>query len=205
MTGMNTSSTLTTELKAILLAFYGGARYGIKIRLPHSCITTLLFRSNLSFQQKLLMIYKTTLEHSISLAKFAALYKTLLCFMKYISKFIHLNNKNEKKEDGIGLPYYTHHAFLAGLIGGYTIWGNYSPIHNQILLYLIPRVIIGTLKLFKENYTNKAIQDATSFSNVYPITSSLVWAIVMTLFEKYPDKLQSSLRSSMYEIYRFSF
>ena len=193
-------------MKAILLAFYGGARYGIKIRLPHSCITTLLFRSNLSLHQKLLIIYKTTLEHSISLAKFAALYKTLLCLMKYTSKIMYLYNKNNGEDGGPGLPYHTHHAFLAGLIGGYTIWGNYSPIHNQILLYLIPRVLMGTSKLFKDNYiSNKAILDVSSFSNVYPMTSSLVWAIVMTLFERYPNMLQSSLRSSMYEIYRFSF
>ena len=207
-------SLLTPELKAILLAFYGGARYGIKVRLPHAFITTILFRSNLSIKNQLEIICKTTLKHALSLASFAALYKTILCLLKYLSLIrLFLSNKNKgqtkKGNNSAGSPYHTHHAFLAGLLGGYTIWGrNYSSIHYQILLYLIPRVLIGTLKLLKEEYLPKnmlILQDATSFTNAYPIISSLVWAIVMTLFEKFPHTLQSSLRNSMYEIYRFSF
>lgn len=71
------------ELHSILAAVVGGARYGLKIRLPHALVMTFLFRRDLSNRQKLKMILKLAYEHASGLAKFAAIYKTTLALLKF--------------------------------------------------------------------------------------------------------------------------
>lgn len=66
---------VVSEVKAILAGLLGGGKYGVKIRLPHALVMTLLFRRNLSAQDKLKIILKSTFEHSKNLASFAAIYK----------------------------------------------------------------------------------------------------------------------------------
>lgn len=68
---------LVSEVKAILAGLLGGGKYGVKIRLPHALVMTLLFRRNLSAQDKLKIILKSTFEHSKNLASFAAIYKVI--------------------------------------------------------------------------------------------------------------------------------
>lgn len=67
----------SSELEAILGAMIAGARYGIKIRLPHAFVMTFLFKRQLTTQQKLNTIFKLTLEHASNLASFATLYKVI--------------------------------------------------------------------------------------------------------------------------------
>ena len=74
------------ELKSILLALVGGARYGTKIRLPHAAIMTFLFKRNLSSHQKLHLIFRLVREHASNLAVFAAIYKSLLAILKWNSR-----------------------------------------------------------------------------------------------------------------------
>jgi hypothetical protein len=50
-------------------------RYGAKIRLPHAAVTTLLFKKNLSFTDRLRVVLKLTIEHARNLGTFAAFYK----------------------------------------------------------------------------------------------------------------------------------
>ncbi len=64
-----------SELRAIVYGLVGGGRYGMKIRLPHAAVMTLLFRKNTSFEDKVKIVLKSTYEHSRNLASFAAIYK----------------------------------------------------------------------------------------------------------------------------------
>ena len=64
-----------SEFQSISAGTLGGGRYGIKIRLPHAILMTMLFRRGLTAKQKLKMILKLTLDHSCSLAAFATVYK----------------------------------------------------------------------------------------------------------------------------------
>ena len=68
------SNNISSELSAILGAAISGAKYGVRIRLPHAFVMTLLFRKETP-SEKLKIILKATAEHSHNLASFAALYK----------------------------------------------------------------------------------------------------------------------------------
>lgn len=67
--------TLLEEAQAILAAVVGGARYGIKIRIPHALVMTVLFRRDLSGREKIRSVLKLAMEHASNLAMFAAIYK----------------------------------------------------------------------------------------------------------------------------------
>jgi peroxisomal membrane protein 4 len=97
---------------------------------------------------------------------------------------------------------------VAGAVGGYFVWGNYSSINNQILLYISSRVCVGLFKLWTEKKTDKGINEIQESITPqrfdwYPYMSAVVWGTVMYLFEEFPHVLQPSLKASMEEIYRF--
>jgi peroxisomal membrane protein 4 len=68
-------ATVADEIQAVVAALVGGARYGVKIRLPHALVMTLLFRRDLTSSQKIRSVLKLALEHASSLGQFATLYK----------------------------------------------------------------------------------------------------------------------------------
>lgn len=218
------------ELQSIINGLLGGSRYGVKIRLPHAAVMTILFRKG-SASEKLKFVLKAVLEHSRNLACFAAIYKAVLFLLKWLSlKLRHLNDNTEKdalinvvckimlfvmdgssstvtinntNQLGPGFPGKTQHAAIAGAIGGYLIWGRYSSINNQIVLYLIPRIIEAVVLLAREKKISPFHWKLFNFDNVYPIKATIVWAIVMALFESNPHVLHPSLEQSMNEIYRY--
>jgi peroxisomal membrane protein 4 len=65
---------ISSELSAIIASTISGAQYGVKIRLPHAFVMTLLFRKG-NAKEKLYIIIKSTWEHSRNLASFATVYK----------------------------------------------------------------------------------------------------------------------------------
>ena len=71
----HTSHSFADELEAIIAALIGGIKYGIKIRLPHSFIMTMLFRNDLTSKEKIRNILKLVFEHSSNLGIFATIYK----------------------------------------------------------------------------------------------------------------------------------
>jgi len=102
-----------------------------------------------------------------------------------------------------GLPEHPYHAFLAGAIGGYCIWGKYSSVNYQLVLYLTSRIIVGCIKLAREKGYPPFSWKRLTFHKSYPYGAALIWGTVMMLFEEYPNVLHPSLRRSMDEIYRF--
>ena len=66
---------ITNEIAAIVGAALSGAKYGVRIRLPHAAVMTFLFRRGLTNRDKLRIVLKATYEHSLNLASFAAAYK----------------------------------------------------------------------------------------------------------------------------------
>lgn len=105
---------------------------------------------------------------------------------------------------GPGLPAQSYHAFLAGAVGGYIVWGRYSSINYQLVLYLASRVLFGCIKLASEKGLPPFSWKALAFKNTYPWAAAGIWGTVMMLFEEYPESLHPSLRRSMDEIYRFA-
>jgi hypothetical protein len=74
------------ELHSIASALVGGARYGVKVRLPHALVMTFLFRRDLSSKDKLRSILHLAFQHASSLAAFATIYKAILALLKLASR-----------------------------------------------------------------------------------------------------------------------
>lgn len=87
-------SVLWEEVHAVAAALVGGARYGLKIRLPHALVMTALFRRDLTPAQKLRSVARLAAEHAANLASFAAVYKLMLTAMKWTSR--HLRNDGDE-------------------------------------------------------------------------------------------------------------
>jgi hypothetical protein len=97
-------SNIVDELQAIAGALVGGARYGLKIRIPHALVMTLLFRRDLSSKQKVKSIIKLALEHASNLASFASIYKSTLAALKWSSRRLRLFD-NDKSLGKLILKY----------------------------------------------------------------------------------------------------
>lgn len=190
----------------LLKAIRNGLVYGVKVRFPHALVMIFLFRSG-TVREKLLAIYKATRLHAFNLAKFAFLYKSSMLAMKNVNG----------KERGI-------HPFLAGLFGGYWVFGHgkagFSSVSQQICIYVFARVVLGLAKLAVQppgdntliggaygGHGGKGIfglneqQLAIVRQRSWPVFASLSWASVMWLFTYYPAMLPASLRSSMVYMY----
>lgn len=116
-------------------------------------------------------------------------------------------------------------TFLAGLIGGYYVFGrSRSSVNQQIVIYVFARVVLATAALafqppgdnalvggkyggrggmgFAANWLGLSEEAREKVrQNAWPVFASLSWASVMWLFRFYPDMLQSSLKSSMTYMY----
>lgn len=221
------NSDISSELSAILGAAISGAKYGMRIRFPHALVMTFLFRKETP-SEKLKIILKATSEHSRNLASFAALYKTILYLLKWMSRQLRNHDMKHRNQlfhqigirigstivDGPnyrgrrliskppGIPEKTIHAAIAGAIGGYCIWGNYTSVNYQIVLYLTSRILVGLSTLASENNIPPFCWKGMTKKNVYPFKAAFVWSVVMVLFEYCPNVLHSSLKRSMDEIYR---
>jgi peroxisomal membrane protein 4 len=104
---------------------------------------------------------------------------------------------------------HAYHSFLAGAVGGYCVWGRYSSVNYQIVLYLTSRILVGMgkkmlagRKSVGSNRLGDGTRSAGDGSSYYPLAAALVWGTVMALFEESPEVLHPTLRASMDEIYR---
>ena len=148
----------------------------------------------------------------MNLAKFALLYKSGMLALKSV---------NGGKEESV-------HSFLAGLFGGYWVFGHgkgaNSSVNQQIVIYVFARVVLGLAKLAVQppgdnslvggsygGHGGKGLLGLNSQQldavrrNSWPVFASLSWASVMWLFRYYPETLQPSLRSSMTYMYVLTF
>lgn len=162
-----------------------------------------LFRSG-SFRSKCLNVYKATRQHARNLGLFALTYKASMLFLRNTSP-----TGKERHYD----------SFLAGLIGGYTVFGRtiHNSVSQQIVIYVAARVCLalaklavqprhvggggagvgvpgggGGMQLFGDGELRRAM-----IRNGWPVFASLSWAMVMYIFRWHPESVQSSLRSSM--------
>mmetsp|Transcript_26215 Transcript_26215/g.26644 ORF Transcript_26215/g.26644 Transcript_26215/m.26644 type:complete len:248 (-) Transcript_26215:440-1183(-) len=233
---------LVEELSAIVSALIGGAKYGVKIRLPHAVIMTCLFRKDLSSKEKIRTIVKLVFEHASNLAVFAFIYKIVLATLKFSSRYflregqqhqqrrlcpdtmmdkskslgrilmalivngpLSLTKTISTKTIEVGQPERPYHSLLAGATGGYFVWGRYSSVNHQIILYLTSRILVGLAKRGWELIFQKPSHSPSSIfqhTKTYPMMAATVWGIVMLLFEESPHVLHRSLKASMDEIYR---
>ena len=110
-------------------------------------------------------------------------------------------------------PYDT---FIAGLVGGYIVFGGRSPrsgkissVNQQIVIYVFARVVLATARLAVKPGIGLPLVSTPKLSeqisyHAWPLFAALSWAFVMFLFRYHPDDLQPSLKSSMSYIYQQS-
>ena len=139
-----------------------------------------------------------TWEHSRNLALFAGFYKLSLALSRLVRVKL-----GDKLTTPMGRPANQFDALLAGGLIGHIVWGRYTSINSQIVMYLTARVIMGMCRIAAEKGVPIA-KDLTFETQVYPVWASVIWAIVMWQFEFYPDKLQASLTESMKFLYHDS-
>tara|TARA_R110002003_G_scaffold126_20_gene11623 strand:+ start:8213 stop:9049 length:837 start_codon:yes stop_codon:yes gene_type:complete len=162
-----------------------------------------LFRSG-SLRSKSLLVYKATRQHARNLGLFALVYKSTMLFLRYTSP-----TGKERHYD----------AFLAGLLGGYTVFGRtiHNSVSQQIVIYVAARVCLALAKLAVQprhvggGHSGVGVKGASGgfelfgngdlrramVRNGWPAFASLSWAMVMYIFRWHPESVQSSLRSSM--------
>lgn len=96
MVANSITSILSEEIRAIISGLLGGARYGVKIRLPHAFVMTFLFRTDLNTKDKIRTIIRLVWEHTRNLASFVTIYKSLLLSLKLLSRLL----RNALHDDG---------------------------------------------------------------------------------------------------------
>ncbi|KAI1761834.1 peroxisomal membrane protein 4 [Hypoxylon sp. FL1150] len=191
------------DLLAVVKAARNGAVYGAKVRLPHALVMVLLFRPG-TLRQKLSLVFRATRTHARNLARFAFIYK-LTC---YVLKHYGATPGKEGRYD----------SFVAGLLGGYVVFGGrsrksgkISSVNQQIVVYVFARVVLALARLAvkPEGGTGLPLVSRERVSArishyAWPVFAATSWAAVMHLFRYHPDDLQPSLRSSMTYIYQQS-
>ncbi|KAJ8400574.1 hypothetical protein AAFF_G00393430 [Aldrovandia affinis] len=166
---------------AVIKGFRNGAVYGAKIRAPHALVMTFLFKSG-SLRDKLKAIAQATYTHSRNLAYFVFTYKGLQALQERIQ------GKSLQSQ-----------SFLAACLGGWLVFGDNNHINSQINMYLLSRILFALSRLAVEKgYIPQPKRDP------FPLFATLVWGIVLWLFEYHPHTLQPSLQSSMNYLYRDS-
>ncbi|KAI9329096.1 Tim17/Tim22/Tim23/Pmp24 family-domain-containing protein [Obelidium mucronatum] len=181
---MDLGSILTNpkyhDLFSIIKGFRNGMVYGARIRFPHALVMQFLFGSG-TLEQKIQRIIEATVQHSKNLAFFVTIYKTLMVLQRRI----------KGREDSAD-------SFIAGLIGGYMVFGEDNNINQQINMYLLSRVTFGLAKMCVKK---KLIPQPP---HAFPIFAAVVWGIVMWQFRYERDVLQGSLQASMQFLYNDS-
>uniref|UniRef100_A0A7S2WN42 Peroxisomal membrane protein 4 n=1 Tax=Mucochytrium quahogii TaxID=96639 RepID=A0A7S2WN42_9STRA len=182
---------------SIWRGFRQGLFYGTKIRLPHALVMTLLFRRNADIRKMIDPIAKLTWEHSRNLALFVGLYKALLAVSRIVRLWL-----GDKLETPPGVPVNQLDSFIAASFVGHFIWGRYTSVNSQIVMYLFTRVVIAMCKVAAA----KGYKPFSSyqFEQVYPWFASLTWGLVLWLYEYHPKTLQTSLFNSMDVLYHDS-
>ncbi|KAI6085454.1 peroxisomal membrane protein 4 [Hypoxylon rubiginosum] len=191
------------DLLAVVKGARNGAVYGAKVRFPHALVMVFLFRPG-TLQQKLSLVLRATRTHARNLARFAFIYK-LAC---YVLKHYGATPGKEGRYD----------SFVAGLLGGYAVFGGrskksgkISSVNQQIVVYVFARVVLALARLAvkPEGGTGLPLVSREKVSArisyyAWPVFAATSWAAVMHLFRYHPDDLQPSLRSSMTYIYQQS-
>ncbi|RSH86488.1 uncharacterized protein EHS24_004745 [Apiotrichum porosum] len=192
---------------AVLKGARNGLVYGVKVRFPHALVMAALF-SHKPWPTRVHGILSATRHHAMSLAKFATIYKVMLLLQKK------LNGGIERDLD----------TFIAGGIGGWWVFGERTPINEQIVLYIMSRAILSLIPRLYSNTANPPRYPMQPLDHPLPaltspeanprpippapvpftIVASLSWAMIMYMFRHRGERLQPGIVNSMRYIYHES-
>jgi len=196
------------DILAILKGARNGIVYGVKVRFPHALIMSLIFHRT-PWQTRAKFIFKATKQHALNLAKFVSIYKTVLLLQRRLA-----HRGKEGRAD----------TFWAGLVGGWMVFGNRNAVNEQIVLYVVSRVISSFLPRAKAALSSNAAPAKSSIppsppsaamtppgypypksqppdAFIFKIYAAIAWGSVMYLFRHKRDHLQGGMVSSMQYLY----
>jgi len=180
---------------AVLKGARNGLVYGVKVRFPHALIMAILFGRG-DWKSRLGVIYRATRQHATNLAKFVSLYKTFLLIQKKA------NGGKERSAD----------TFIAGLLGGYLVFSDRTAVNEQIVLYVVSRVVASFIPRSSSPYSTSSVSPPSSpsgkplppDSRYFSLFAALSWGAVMWLFKNRSQTIQPGMFSSMTYLYRDS-
>ncbi|KAG8859485.1 hypothetical protein FRB91_007671 [Serendipita sp. 411] len=108
-----------------------------------------------------------------------------------------LNNGKQRKLD----------TFFAGLLGGYVVFGDRTAINEQVVLYVVSRVVATALPRAypPPNPSSGApVRPIPPSSTHFAVFSALAWGAVMYLFAEKGHTIQPGMFSSMTYLYKDS-
>ncbi|KAL1411578.1 hypothetical protein Q8F55_002542 [Vanrija albida] len=195
------------DLLAVVKGARNGLVYGVKVRFPHALVMAALF-SHKPWSQRIHGILTATRTHALSLAKFVTIYKVLLLVQKK------MNGGKERDLD----------TFIAGGLGGWWVFGERTPINEQIVLYIMSRALITLVPRLYNTSPNPPKYPfsplphplpglTTPEANPRPIPpanqpfaliAALSWAGVMYMFRHRGERLQPGIVNSMRYLYHDS-
>ncbi|KAF7339751.1 hypothetical protein MSAN_02190600 [Mycena sanguinolenta] len=181
---------------AILKGARNGFVYGVKVRFPHALVMSILFGRG-DWKSRARVIFRATKQHAFNLAKFVTLYKTFMLI--------------QQKANG-GKPR-SSDTFLAGLLGGYIVFGERTAVNEQIVLYVVSRVVASFIPRAGTPYSSSsppapgAVTTGRPMppdSRYFTLFAALAWGAVMWLFEHRGETIQPGMFNSMVYLYRDS-
>ena len=167
------------ELLRILRGARNGFVYASQVRFMHSLVMLLLFGKG-NLRSELLKALRNAIFHGKKIALFVALFKTLVLALESVSG---------------GAANWQH--FVAGAAAGGVLFRGGSPIEQQILLYLLGRVLTGGVSRLQS-------QRVLPNFDIFSVLAVGCWGLVMYLFRVQRSSLQPSLASSMDFLYEES-
>ncbi|GAA5855886.1 hypothetical protein JCM9279_001157 [Rhodotorula babjevae] len=191
------------DVLAILKGARNGLVYGARVRGPHALVMSLIFQSG-PWQQRLRYVYRATKQHSLNLARFVAIYKTALLVQKTLA------GGKQRSMD----------TFWAGLVGGWAVFGERNAVNEQIVLYVVSRIITSLLPRATPAVPLAPAPPGSTAADGFPIPpgypypksraphpkvfevyAAVAWGLVMYLFRERRDRLHGGMVSSMQYLY----
>ncbi|ESK98464.1 peroxisomal protein [Moniliophthora roreri MCA 2997] len=179
---------------SILKGARNGFIYGVKVRFPHAVVMSILFGRG-DWQTRLRVIYRATKQHALNLAKFVAIYKAIMLMQK---------KANSGKERSLD-------TFIAGLLGGYVVFGDRTAVNEQIVLYVVSRVVASFIPRASDPYNaspqsprSGAVKPLPPNAKYFSLFAALSWGAVMWLFKNRGETIQPGMFNSMTYLYRDS-
>ncbi|KAG8345448.1 putative Tim17 Tim22 Tim23 Pmp24 family [Trypanosoma vivax] len=165
-----------------LKAFRNGVVYGARTRAPHALIVNLVW-SHAPWSVIIQRVFQASLEHALVLGLTGFTY-TLL------HSLLHVVQGNRK----------LWHSAVAGYIVGFLFCGRLSPVTAQINMYILSRIISAVFFVLVRRFDSLTAGNPAS-GWAFRLYSGVLWMILMPLFLRYRDFMQSSMRNSLTYIF----
>ncbi|TRM60103.1 Tim17/Tim22/Tim23/Pmp24 family-domain-containing protein [Schizophyllum amplum] len=177
-----------SDYLAILKGARNGFVTGVKIRLPHALVMSVLFGRG-DWQTRARGILRATRQHATTLAKFVTIYKSLLLLLR--------KARGGKQSNPDSL--------IAGLIGAYAVFRERTSVNEQIVLYVVARVVASFLpRAGPPSATPGIVKPQPADPLYYTVFATIMMGSSMWLFENRGETIQRGLFNSMVYMYHDS-